>query len=124
MLLAIAVGLFGAVGAVLRYVTDWFVTAASPGRVVPNGTWVVNLAGSFVIGIVTGLAWYHGLGASPRSLVATGLCGGLTTWSAASYETVRLAETGRTRLAAFNLVGGLAASCLVAAAGIALAGVL
>jgi fluoride exporter len=87
----------------------------------PWGTTAVNLTGSFILGLLTGLAWYHGLGSSASSALGTGLCGGFTTWSTASWESVRLVQTRLYRQAAVYILGGLAAGCLAAAVGIVLA---
>jgi CrcB protein len=79
----------GAAGSVLRYLTDRWVQARH-GLRFPFGTLVVNLAGCFIIGVVSGgvakAGWAHGI----HSLVGTGFCGGLTTFSAFSVEAVDL----------------------------------
>lgn len=87
------VALGGALGSVARYLTA-IAAARSIGVDFPWGTLAVNLAGSFLIGIV------HELGSTTASLppnvrlfLATGVMGGLTTYSAFSYETARLIET-------------------------------
>jgi CrcB protein len=84
------VALGGAVGSALRYLTAvlalrWF------GADFPWGTLVVNLVGSFLIGVVNELGG-DALKLSPdaRLFLATGVMGGLTTYSAFSYETARL----------------------------------
>jgi CrcB protein len=91
-LFLVAVG--GAVGSSLRYLVA---TAAIAwlGPTFPWGTLAVNLAGSFAIGLVQQLA-VEGLVLSEntRLLLSTGVLGGLTTYSAFSYESVRLMETG------------------------------
>ncbi|GAC1315710.1 MAG: fluoride efflux transporter CrcB [Acidimicrobiales bacterium] len=119
MLIAVVVGLAGALGAALRYGVDATVVRR-PGRI-PVATLTVNVAGSFVLGVLTGLAMYHGLGHTARVVGGTGLCGGLTTWSTAAWETVALAEDGAWPAAVGNIVGGLATSVLAAALGVAIA---
>jgi CrcB protein len=52
------------------------------------------------------------------------LCGGLTTWSTASWETLRLVEDGSLAAGILNAIGGLAASLVAAGLGLALAAVL
>lgn len=90
--LLIALG--GALGSVLRYLVT-VAAVASFGPTFPWGTLAVNLAGSFLIGLIQQIA-LEGLaiGEDTRLFLVTGLMGGLTTYSAFSYETVRLAETG------------------------------
>ncbi len=105
----------GAVGAPARYLVDGFVQYRTPG-VFPFGTLVVNVSGSFFLGIITGLALYHGLSPLPHAAVGTGFCGAYTTFSTFSYETVRLIEEGSVRPAlanvAISVVVGLAAAGL------------
>ena len=47
----------------------------------PFGTLTINVSGSFVLGVITGLALYHGLESTPKIVVGTGFCGGYTTFS-------------------------------------------
>ena len=111
----IAFLLVAAVGACARYLLDGFVQVRR-GSEFPWGTCVVNISGSFVLGVITGLALYHGLGVSSKLVFGTGFCGAYTTFSTFSYETVRLAEGGLTgaaiRNVAVNTVGGLLAAGL------------
>jgi CrcB protein len=118
--LVLAVGLAGGLGAVLRYLADGAVQDRVSGPF-PYGTLAVNLSGSLVLGFLTGLGWYHGLSGDARAVLGVGFCGGLTTWSTASWETVRLAEDGLFRAAFVYTLGGMAAAVAAAVAGLALA---
>ena len=60
----------------------------------PLGTMVVNASGSLVLGFLTGLSLYHGLGPHVLAVAGFGLCGGYTTWSTASWETLHLVRSG------------------------------
>ncbi|WP_299529287.1 CrcB family protein [uncultured Streptomyces sp.] len=97
----------GAAGAPLRYLTDRAVQArhgaGPPHDVFPWGTFTVNAAGSLLLGVLTGAA----VSAPAYALLGTGLCGALTTYSTFSYETLRLAGTGRGFLAAANVAASL-----------------
>jgi CrcB protein len=117
VILALAVALAGSVGAVARFLTDGAVQDRSTGTF-PFGTLTVNCAGSLILGAVTALAWYHGLGGRAHAVVGVGFCGAFTTWSSVSWETVRLAEDGLGRQALLNLVGGVAAALAAAGVGI------
>jgi CrcB protein len=108
----------GAIGAVSRYVVDDLVKARFHGRF-PWGTLVINVTGSFVLGVVTGLALYHGLGAVPKTAIGVGFCGAYTTFSTFSYETVELVEAGAVGPAIGNVLGSVVLG--LAAAGIGLA---
>jgi fluoride exporter len=89
-LLLVALG--GAVGSVLRYLAT-VLAVRWLGVDFPWGTLAVNLVGSFAIGLVNELG-ADALTLSPqaRLFLATGVLGGLTTYSAFSYETARLVE--------------------------------
>jgi CrcB protein len=123
VILALVVGAAGAVGAVARFLTDGMVQDRSSGSF-PFGTLTVNCLGSLILGIVTGLAWYHGLGGRAHAVVGVGFCGAFTTWSSVTWETVRLAEDGLGRQALVSVVGGLATALALAALGIVVAALL
>lgn len=117
MMLAVAVGLGAAVGAVARYLVDQAV-ARRRDRVFPAGTWLINLSGSFVLGLLAGLAAHHGLAPGTVAIAGTGVCGGYTTFSTFAYETVRLMEEGSGLVALANLAGSLVAGLAAAALGL------
>ena len=88
------VGLGGAIGSVLRYLTS-VLAAHWLGDQFPYGTMAVNLVGAFVIGFVQQIGTDALLISDDlRIFLTTGMMGGLTTYSTFSYETVRLMETG------------------------------
>lgn len=101
-----AVALGGALGAPARYLVDGAVAGRRAGPF-PWGTLVVNVAGSFLLGVVTGLVLHHGLGATARAGLGVGFCGGFTTFSTFSYETLRLVEEGAGELAARNVAANV-----------------
>jgi CrcB protein len=77
------------VGAPLRYLTDRFVQGRHD-SLFPWGTLTVNVAGCLVLGVLAGTG---AAAASPlMTLLGTGFCGALTTYSTFGYETVRLAQ--------------------------------
>jgi CrcB protein len=80
---------------------------------------VINVSGAFVLGVLTGLVLYHGLGNVPRVAVGTGFCGAYTTFSTYSYETVQLLERGDVRQALANAVGSVLVGLAAAALGLA-----
>jgi CrcB protein len=81
---------------------------------------LVNASGSLVLGVLTGLSLYHGLGSRTLAVVGVGLCGGYTTWSTASWETIHLLHIGHRTRAVVYTVGGLVVCLGAAAAGIGL----
>ena len=108
----------GAIGAVARYVVDELVKERVPGAF-PWGTFVINVSGSLILGVVTGVALYHGLGPIPKAAIGVGFCGAFTTFSTFSYETIALVESGSVRLAIGNVVGSIVAGLAAAALGLA-----
>jgi CrcB protein len=81
----------------------------------------VNLSGSFALGLLSGMAVYHGLSADALIVTGTGICGGFTTWSTTIWETLQLLRLRLLVQATLHSVGGLALGVGAAAAGIGLA---
>jgi CrcB protein len=119
MMLALAVGFGAAIGAVARYLLDQAVSRRRAGTF-PAGTWIINISGAFVLGLLAGLATHHGLATDVVAVVGTGVCGGYTTFSTFSYESVRLMEEGSGLIALANLAGSLVAGLAAAALGLGL----
>lgn len=103
-----------AVGAPARYLIDRAVSRRHR-RSYPWGTFTVNVAGSFALGLVVPVS-----SAEVRLLVGAGFCGALTTYSAFAYENLRLAEDGAARVAVSYLVGSVAAAVGAGLLGVAL----
>ncbi len=94
----------GALGTVLRYVTA---RALAPRSRFPWAVLVVNVVGSAIGGVVLGLATIGGVDAGIRLIVLTGFCGGLTTFSTWSVETVQLLQEGKWRWVGLSVAGNL-----------------
>lgn len=109
-----------AVAAPARYLIDGWVEERTAGGF-PLGTLVVNVLGCFVLGVLTGLGLHHGLGDGARTALGSGGMGAFTTFSTATFETVRLAEEGDPRGAARNVAAQLLGGLAAAAAGLAAA---
>lgn len=102
----------GGVGAGLRYVLDVAVQRGRRG-VFPLGILIVNLTGSFALGVLTGLG--EALAAPAAVIVGVGLLGGYTTFSTVSTESALLLQEGRRDWGWLNLAG-TAVVCVIAAA--------
>lgn len=86
------------------------------GETFPWGTLIVNVVGSFIIGIVFTLTGPDGrlfISATARQFIMTGLCGGYTTFSSFSLQTLNLIENGQFLYAGANIVGSVVL-CLLA----------
>ena len=91
-MIALWVALAGSAGAVARFVADGLIRHRWPVPVFPWATLVINVSGSLLLGVLTGLVLYRGSPVDLRLILGTGFCGGYTTFSTASFETVRLAQ--------------------------------
>jgi CrcB protein len=120
VILALAVSLAAAVGAALRYLVDQVVQHQHD-QTFPWGTFVINISGSLLLGLLTGLALHHGLPQVAVTVLGVGLLGGYTTWSTLCWETLALGEVGAIGEAALNVVGSLAAGFAAAGMGLAVA---
>ena len=110
----IAVGLGGAIGSMARHLTNVAVTRLT-GQAVPYSTFVVNIVGCFLIGVLAGVTAsgrLH-LSQSARAFLFAGVLGGFTTFSAFGLDTLTLGHSGEHVAAFWNVVGqiglGLAA---------------
>ena len=113
MMTLVHVALGGALGAVLRYGAGLVVAF-------PWGTLAVNVAGSFLIGLVWVICTARGAQAVLPFLM-TGVLGGFTTFSAFSLDALRLVEAGRIGTAGGYVLGSVALSLFACAAGLWLA---
>ena len=112
-MIVVATLLAGAVGAVLR----WLVSRAFAAQRFPWAVLVVNVVGSALGGVLVGLA----VDDAARLILLTGLCGGLTTFSTLSVETVQLVLEKKTGTAALSIGLNLALGIGAAVAGWAVA---
>jgi CrcB protein len=122
MLWFIAAG--GALGSVCRFLLTG-VVQRQLGTGFPYGTLVVNVTGSLLLGILLRYSLdTPGVSPEARALLATGFCGGYTTFSAFSYETMALLQAGDYRRAVGYAVASVVISLLAMYAGLEFARVL
>ena len=101
------IGMFGAAGALSRYLAGglavrWF------GESFPAGTLIVNVAGCFLIGVLYHVSQATALVSDDwRAGIGIGFLGGLTTFSTFGYETFRSLEDGLWRAAGINVVSNM-----------------
>lgn len=116
----LGVSVFGGLGALTRSVQDTVVKARF-GSEYPWGTMTINIAGGFLLGLITGLAMFAGESEQWRIVLGAGFCGGYTTFSTAMFEAAVLLREHRWRAAIVNLFGTLVATLLAVALGVWLA---
>ena len=114
------IGLGGAVGSVFRYLVGAFVQRSAHTGF-PAGTLAVNVLGCFLIGVLA--QHYMNVQTHPnmRAALITGFCGGFTTFSAFSLETVGLLRGGEYGKTAAYLVLSVSLSVLATISGMAAA---
>ncbi|HYI50248.1 MAG TPA: CrcB family protein [Microbacterium sp.] len=113
----LATALAGGIGAGLRYLVDVLVIGSRTSRL-PFGILIVNVTGSFALGVLAGL----GAGVVDTDaawIVGVGLLGGYTTFSTVSAESVLLQQNGEARRGWLNVAGTLVLGVAAAAAGLA-----
>lgn len=98
--LAVAAG--GAIGSVGRWGLGLLLSSCLPG--LPAGTFVANVLAGLIIGVVSGAGSVAPLPEETRLLLAVGLCGGLSTFSTFSNETLGMIESGNVVAAGANIV--------------------
>jgi len=95
----------GAIGSGSRYLMSLYITKEYP-SIFPFGTFAVNIIGCLLIGVIYGLTERFQVSSMQwRLFLATGLCGGFTTFSAFAYENVRLLQTGQYVYFSINTIG-------------------
>lgn len=120
MLQFLEVAAGGLLGAPVRFILDRWINSRTD-DIFPWGTFVINATGAFMLGLISGLALFHGLGQTALAVIGIGFCGSYTTFSTFSYETVRLVEEGAFTSAVSNVAGSLLVGLLAAGVGLALA---
>ena len=107
------IGAAGFAGAISRYAVEGWVSDRVRGAF-PWGTLVVNVTGSFLLGLLFTVLTDRFVHPAVRSAVTIGFIGAYTTFSTFAFETMRLAEDGATMLA----IGNVAASVVVGLAAV------
>ncbi len=105
----------GALGTIVRYLLSGFV-AGSIGEIFPWGTLLVNVSGSFLVGFIYTITGPDGrfmVSPNVQLFMTAGLCGGYTTFSAFSLQTLNLARDGDFYRAGMNIVLSFAL-CIIA----------
>lgn len=115
--LFVGIAVAGGLGACCRLVLDGAVRSRVAGAF-PWGTVLINLLGSFLLGLLTGLVSAQILPEAIRLVVGVGFLGGFTTFSTASFETVRLLQARKWVAGILNGLGVMAGTGVLAALGL------
>ena len=108
------VGLGGCLGSMLRYAAWHFIKSEN----FPAATLLVNILGSFIIGIIIGLSMKDaGFSQSWKVFLTTGICGGFTTFSAFSIENMLMLQNGKYLLSLAYISGSILFGIAAAGAG-------
>ena len=122
-LLFLCLSVAGGVGSVLRLIVDGTIKAHA-WTTFPVGTMIINVTGALLLGFVTEIALLDILPDAWRLIIGAGLLGGYTTFSTASFESVRLIQQRRYVPALANTLGMLTLAVTAAIAGAALGSLL
>lgn len=117
------VGLAGCCGALTRYLLGRFI-AERVSPQFPLGTFIINISGAFVIGLLAALATHKLLSLTAQAVLATGFLGGYTTFSTMSWEGVQLGRGGSTVRSLLYLGGSALLGFLAALLGLVIGGLL
>ena len=110
----------GGLGASLRHAVN-MACAKGLGTALPYGTFIINISGSTVMGLIAGYLAFKGEATQHwRLFLMTGILGGYTTFSAFSLDTALLYERGEVSLAALYVLGSVGVSIAGLFAGLAL----
>ena len=102
-----------------RFTADSAIQRRGDGRY-PWGTFWVNVSGCLALGLITGWVDHHTGHTALQTVAGTGFCGGFTTFSTFTVESVRLVEAGRYGTAARYVVTSLVVGAAAAAVGLAI----
>lgn len=113
-------GIGGIAGAVLRFGLGKAVSARL-GTSFPWGTWLINISGSLLLGVLYKMSLQGNLSPALWGMLGVGFCGAYTTFSTFGYETLQLIDSGRSRRAVLYVLSSLLLGIAGAALGMELA---
>ncbi len=116
-LLFLGVAVAGGLGAASRLFLDGVIRSRIRGTM-PWATITINLTGSLALGVITGITAAHLLPEPAHAVIGAGFLGGYTTFSTASFETIRLLQERKWVTGTINALGVLIGTTALAALGL------
>lgn len=111
------IGIGGSFGAAARYLLGNFINRKKKLSPFPLGTWVINITGSFLLGVLANLHLSNDISDGVWFFVGIGFCGAYTTFSTFGYETLTLLQSNKKVLAGIYVLSSVFVSILTAAIG-------
>ncbi|MFS0777442.1 fluoride efflux transporter CrcB [Neobacillus sp. 3P2-tot-E-2] len=111
------IGIGGSLGAAGRYLLGNFINNKKKPGNFPLGTWVINITGSFLLGILYKLHLTNEISDWMWFFVGVGFCGAYTTFSTFGYETITLLQSNKKILAGLYVFSSVIVSIVTAAMG-------
>lgn len=113
------IGFGGAVGAAVRFLLSDMINKRWTQKLhrFPLGTWVINISGSFLLGVMAKLHVAHSIEDWVWYIVGVGFCGAYTTFSTFGFETIRLMEEHRINIAILYVLSSVVVGILSASIG-------
>ena len=117
------IGIGGSLGACTRYLlSKWIHTRTNKIGAFPISTWIINISGSFLLGILANLYSEHVIGINLWYFAGIGFCGAYTTFSTFGFETLTLIQLKNLKLAILYVVSSFIAGILFATIGFMIIG--
>lgn len=116
------IGLGGSLGAAVRYLLGTMINRRKPQFVssFPLGTWVINITGSFLLGVLANLHMANKIDEWLWYFAGAGFCGAYTTFSTFGFETITLLQSKDMNMAFIYVATSVALSCIFAAIGLSI----
>lgn len=111
------IGIGGSLGAAARYLLGNFINRKKKRSPFPLGTWVINITGSFLLGVLANLHLTNDISDGVWFFVGIGFCGAYTTFSTFGYETITLLQSNKKVLAGIYVLSSVFVSILTATIG-------
>ena len=111
------IGIGGSLGAAARYLLGNFINKKKKLNPFTLGTWVINITGSFLLGLLVNLHLKNEISNGVWLFLGVGFCGAYTTFSTFGYETITLIESNKKRLAGVYVLTSFIISIMAATIG-------